>query len=75
MRNINLESKREKDLTGGLSRIAIGPTSWCSKIQVEVALFIQKSKLYSAALSFQGGIEHNQMIGELRIKYVKPRTV
>ena len=70
--NIDLESTRDKGITGSISRIANGPISWCSKTQDIVALSTQESEFYSAAHSVQEGIAHNEMLEELGIETVKP---
>ena len=70
-----MESKREKGITGSVSRIANGPISWCSKTQDAVALSTHESEFYSAAHSVQEGIAHNEMLEELGIETVKPRII
>ena len=47
--NINIESKRDKGITGGQTRIANGPINCCSKAKVVVAFSTQKSEFYVAA--------------------------
>ena len=72
---MNLATKREKGLSGSLSRLANGPINWCSKTQDVVALSTQESEFYAAALSVQEAIAQTEMLEELGIDTVKPRII
>ena len=72
---INLQTKREKGITGNLTRIANGPISWCAKTQDVVALSTQESEFYAAAQAVQDGIAHNDMLEKLGIATVRPRII
>ena len=70
--NIDIESKRDKDTTGGLTRVANEPINWCSKTQDVVALSTQESEFYTAAHAVQEGTAQNEMLDELGVATFKP---
>jgi len=70
--SIDIDNKREKGITGGLTRMANGPINWCSKTQDIVALSTQESEFYSAAHAVQEAIAQNEMLEELGIATVRP---
>ena len=73
--SVDIDTKRDKGITGGLTRMANGPINWCSKTQDIVALSTQESEFYAAAHAVQEAIAQNEMLEELGIATVRPIIV